>query len=82
DRPDMRIRIWDKGENRAETIYRSKAVGEPPLMLAISAFSALTQAVIAAGDGRVFPTLHAPATPERVLLALEAAKDEMRGKSS
>jgi xanthine dehydrogenase large subunit len=72
DRPDdMRIRIWDKGESRAETIYRSKAVGEPPLMLALSAFSALTDAVAAAGDYRAFPRLDAPATPERILLAVE-----------
>jgi xanthine dehydrogenase large subunit len=72
DRPDdMRISIWEKGENRAPTIYRSKAVGEPPLMLALSAFSALTEAVAAAGDCRAFPHLDAPATPERILRAVE-----------
>jgi xanthine dehydrogenase large subunit len=72
DRPDdMRMRIWEKGVNRAATIYRSKAVGEPPLMLALSAFSALTDAVSAAGDYRVFPHLDAPATPERILAAVE-----------
>ena len=70
----MRIAIWDKGENRAETIYRSKAVGEPPFMLAISAFCALTDAVIAAGEGRAFPDLDAPATPERVLRAVEKVR--------
>ncbi|GGE20692.1 xanthine dehydrogenase molybdopterin binding subunit [Aureimonas endophytica] len=75
DRPDdLRIRIWEKGENRAETIYRSKAVGEPPFMLAISVFSALTDAVIAAGDGRIFPDLDAPATPERILAAVEQVR--------
>jgi xanthine dehydrogenase large subunit len=67
----MRIAIWDKGENPAETIFRSKAVGEPPLMLALSAFSALTDAVAAAADHRVFPRLDAPATPERILVAVE-----------
>ena len=72
DRPDdMRIQIWEKGENRSPTIYRSKAVGEPPLMLAISAFSAITDAVSAAGDYRAFPRLDAPATPERILMAVE-----------
>ncbi|UIJ74287.1 xanthine dehydrogenase molybdopterin binding subunit [Aurantimonas sp. HBX-1] len=75
DRPDdFRVALWDRGENRAATIYRSKAVGEPPLMLAISVFSALTDAVIAAGDGRVFPDLDAPATPERVLAAVEQVR--------
>ena len=72
DRPDdMRMAIWEKGENPSQTIYRSKAVGEPPLMLAISVFSALTDAVAAAGDYKVFPALDAPATPERILMAVE-----------
>ncbi|MEF2546290.1 xanthine dehydrogenase molybdopterin binding subunit [Aurantimonas sp. E1-2-R+4] len=75
DRPDdFRMAIWEKGENRAPTIYRSKAVGEPPLMLAISVFSALTDAVCAAGDGKAFPDLDAPATPERVLAAVEQVR--------
>ncbi|MCP3053648.1 xanthine dehydrogenase molybdopterin binding subunit, partial [Aurantimonas marianensis] len=75
DRPDdFRVAIWEKGENRAPTVYRSKAVGEPPLMLAISVFSALTDAVIAAGDGKVFPDLDAPATPERMLAAIEQVR--------
>jgi xanthine dehydrogenase large subunit len=72
DRPDdMRIRIWGRGVNRSPTIYRSKAVGEPPLMLALSTFSALTDAVAAAGDYRAFPHLDAPATPERILMAVD-----------
>ena len=70
DRPDdFRMRLWN-GENRAETIYRSKAVGEPPLMLALSAFAAITDAVASAGDYRVFPRLDAPATAERILMAV------------
>ena len=73
--PHMDIRIW-AGENVEETIHRSKAVGEPPLMLAISVFSALTQAVAAAVPGKGFPKLDAPATPERILAAL----DEMRAR--
>ncbi len=71
DRPPVfNLDLWD-GSNREETIYRSKAVGEPPLMLAISVHSALTQAVAAVGDYRVMPDLDAPATPERVLMAVE-----------
>jgi xanthine dehydrogenase large subunit len=72
DRPDVfNIRIWERGENREPTIHRSKAVGEPPLMLAISVFSALTDAVAAVGGDRVMPELDAPATPERILAAVE-----------
>jgi xanthine dehydrogenase large subunit len=75
DRPDdMRIRIWERGLNKAEAIYRSKAVGEPPLMLALSGFSALVDAVAAAGNYQSFPDLDAPATPERILAAVEAVK--------
>ena len=58
-------------ENREPTIFRSKAVGEPPLMLAISVFSALSDAIASLADYRLLPALDAPATPERVLLAIE-----------
>ncbi|HSC98515.1 MAG TPA: xanthine dehydrogenase molybdopterin binding subunit [Casimicrobiaceae bacterium] len=57
--------------NREETIHRSKAVGEPPLMLALSAFHALRDAIASVVDRRVAPRLSAPATPERVLNAIE-----------
>jgi xanthine dehydrogenase large subunit len=72
DRPDdFRMAIWEKGKNLSPTVHRSKAVGEPPLMLALSAFSAIADAVSAACDYRVFPDLDAPATPERILFAVE-----------
>jgi len=66
--PDMRIRIWPRGHNAERTIRRSKAVGEPPLMLAISAHQAIGAALDATRD--TFHHLDAPATPERVLFAL------------
>jgi len=72
DRPDVfNLAIWERGENREATIHRSKAVGEPPLMLAISVFSALTDAVASVADHAVLPDLDAPATPERILRAVE-----------
>ena len=75
DRPiDLRMRLWDKGRNVEETIYRSKAVGEPPLMLGISVLMALSDAVASVGDYQVYPALDAPATPERILLAVERIK--------
>ncbi len=74
DRPDVfNVALWD-GENREETIYRSKAVGEPPLMLGISALMALSDAVAATGDGSIYPDLDAPATAERVLWAVQRQK--------
>ncbi|WP_260927020.1 xanthine dehydrogenase molybdopterin binding subunit [Novosphingobium sp. 9] len=68
--PRFRIDLW-QGENVEPTINRSKAVGEPPFMLAISVFSALTEAVAATNPARRdVPALDAPATPERILAAI------------
>ncbi len=72
DRPDVfNVALWDAA-NREETVYRSKAVGEPPLMLGISALLALSDAVSVCGPG--YPDLDAPATPERVLAAVNRVK--------
>jgi xanthine dehydrogenase large subunit len=69
DLPEIfNVDIWQDGCNREPTIYRSKAVGEPPLMLAISVHSAICQA-IASVTGR-HPDLDTPATPERVLASI------------
>jgi len=77
DRPiDLRIKLWDKGRNVEATIYRSKAVGEPPLMLGISVLMALADAVASVGDYQVHPALDAPATPERILTAVERIKHQ------
>lgn len=75
DRPRrMDIRLWERGRNVEATVHRSKAVGEPPLMLAISVFSALTEAVMAVAPGKGLPKLDTPATPERVLAAIAELK--------
>jgi xanthine dehydrogenase large subunit len=65
------VRIREPGENREPTIHRSKAVGEPPLMLAISVHSAINQAIASVFPGRAVPPLDAPATPERILMCLQ-----------
>ncbi|ARC87732.1 xanthine dehydrogenase molybdopterin binding subunit [Rhodovulum sp. MB263] len=72
DRPEIfNVALWD-GPNREETIHRSKAVGEPPFMLGISVLMALSDAVAACGPG--YPALDAPATPERLLAAIERVR--------
>ena len=74
DRPDIfSVALWD-GANREETVYRSKAVGEPPLMLGISAYAALCDAVSACGPN--YPDLQTPATAEAVLDAIMRATGE------
>ncbi|MDD9924015.1 MAG: xanthine dehydrogenase molybdopterin binding subunit [Boseongicola sp.] len=71
DRPDVfNVALWE-GENSEETIYRSKAVGEPPLMLGISALMALSDAAAACGDK--YPDLQSPATAEQVFNAVQRA---------
>ena len=67
------VSLYD-AENQEETIYRSKAVGEPPLMLALSVWCALRDAAASFCDYRVNPPMNAPATPEEVFKAVEAAK--------
>ena len=72
DRPKvMNIEIWAPGRNVEATVHRSKAVGEPPLMLANSVFSAIGRAVASVTEHRLAPNLDAPATPERILFAIE-----------
>jgi xanthine dehydrogenase large subunit len=65
---DFRVTLLDNAANCEDTIYRSKATGEPPLMLGISAFHAIRDAI--ATDDRPLPDLQAPATPEAVLRAI------------
>ena len=74
---DFRVELYQRGPNPEPTIYRSKAVGEPPLMLALSVFSAITHAVASLAPGRV-PPLDAPATPEAILRAADALRHAHR----
>ena len=67
------VRLFDN-QNIKPTPNRSKATGEPPLMLGLSAFFALKDAVSAVGGHRVAVALDAPATPERILLACERVR--------
>ena len=77
DRPKIfNIALWP-GENAEPTIHRSKAVGEPPLMLANSVFCAISRAVASVGGHSWLPELDAPATPERVLFAVEDIRRRM-----
>jgi xanthine dehydrogenase large subunit len=66
---DLRVALF-KNSNREETIYRSKAVGEPPLMLGISVFAAIADALHSLAPGKPVP-LDAPATAESILRAVQ-----------
>jgi xanthine dehydrogenase large subunit len=66
------VRLY-RNENAEPTVFRSKAVGEPPLLLPFSVFLAIRDAVAAAApEVSSAPPLRAPATPEAILDALEA----------
>ncbi|MHA6267371.1 xanthine dehydrogenase molybdopterin binding subunit [Aliiroseovarius sp. CAU 1755] len=68
DRPRVfNVSLWDQ-PNHEDTVFRSKAVGEPPLMLGISVWLALADAVAACGEG--YHDMNAPATPEEILKAV------------
>jgi xanthine dehydrogenase large subunit len=66
------VKMLESVPNREDTIHRSKAVGEPPLMLAISVFHAIRDACAACGAPGNLPDLTAPATPESVLRAIDS----------
>ena len=68
---DFRVKIYESGGNPADSIYRSKAVGEPPLMLPISVWCAIANAVGSLKPG-VIPKLAVPATPEAIVRAVKS----------
>ncbi|TXG01173.1 xanthine dehydrogenase molybdopterin binding subunit [Massilia arenae] len=73
---DFRVRLFDNA-NVEDSIHRSKAVGEPPLLLPFSVFFAIRDAISSVGDHKINPPLNAPATSEEILDAIafvEAAR--------
>ena len=75
--PIFSARILPDAPNREATIFRSKAIGEPPLMLAISVLLAIRDALASLADYRHAPCLDAPATPERVLMAIDEVRRQL-----
>lgn len=68
---DLRVHLVENRKNPEQTVFHSKAVGEPPFMLGIAAWCAIKDAVASLADYRVQPQIDAPATPERVLWGVE-----------
>jgi xanthine dehydrogenase large subunit len=75
---EFNVELLPDSDNTEATIFHSKAVGEPPLMLGISVWSAICDAVASLRDHRLSPLLDAPATPERILNAC----NELRARDS
>lgn len=68
---DFRVKLLESKANPEDTVYNSKAVGEPPFMLGIAAWCAIKDAVSSIANYQYQPEIDAPATPERVLLAIK-----------
>ncbi|WP_323169010.1 xanthine dehydrogenase molybdopterin binding subunit [Pantoea agglomerans] len=68
---DLRVTLVENRKNPKDTVFHSKAVGEPPFMLGIAAWCALQDAVASVSDYRQHPLLDAPATPERIFWGVQ-----------
>ena len=75
---DLRVQLVENRKNPEDTVFHSKAVGEPPFMLGIAAWCAIKDAVASLADYRVQPKIDAPATPERVLWGCEQMRQAAR----
>ncbi|HZX52571.1 MAG TPA: xanthine dehydrogenase molybdopterin binding subunit [Pseudomonas sp.] len=71
---DLRVKLVENRKNPEDTVFHSKAVGEPPFMLGIAVWCAIKDAVASLADYKVQPNIDAPATPERVLWGVEQMK--------
>ncbi|SIS70360.1 xanthine dehydrogenase molybdopterin binding subunit [Neptunomonas antarctica] len=78
---DFRVKLVENRKNTEDTVFHSKAVGEPPFMLGISVFCAIKDAIASLAGYQISPQLDAPATPERVLWAVEALKTKSDTKT-
>jgi len=79
---EFNVNLLEDRPNREETIYRSKAVGEPPFMLGISVWSAIRDAVASLADYNYSAPMDTPATPEQILKSVHNTKDFMRNKNA
>ncbi len=71
------VKMVDWSKNPAKTIKRSKAVGEPPFMLAISVLQAISMAIASIADYKICPRLNSPATAENIFMSIERLKSEI-----
>jgi xanthine dehydrogenase large subunit len=74
---DLRVTLVENRKNPEDTVFHSKAVGEPPFMLGIAAWCAIKDAVASLADYRLQPRIDAPATPERVLWGCEQMRQRV-----
>ena len=69
------VEIFKEGLNKEKVVNKAKTTREPPLMLAMSVFYAIKDAVASVGNYQLAPELNAPATPERILMSINKIKN-------
>ncbi len=69
------VEIFKQGKNKENVVNKAKTTGEPPLMLAMSVFYAIKDAIASIGKYKKTPILDAPATPEKILMSLNELKN-------
>ena len=72
------VEIFKEGLNKEKVVNKAKTTGEPPLMLAMSVFYAIKDAVASIGNYQFAPELNAPATPERILMSINKIKNKIK----
>ena len=78
DTPDkFNVEIFEKGSNVENVVNKQKTTGEPPLMLAMSVFFAIKDAIASVVDYKKTPKLDAPATPEKILMSISELKSKI-----
>jgi xanthine dehydrogenase large subunit len=75
------VEIFKEGLNKEKVVNKAKTTGEPPLMLAMSVFYAIKDAVASIGNYQIVPELNAPATPERILMSINKIKNLLHYKN-
>ena len=71
----FKVEIYKEGKNKEEVVNKAKTTGEPPLMLAMSVFFAIKDAIASTSNYKKIPYLDAPATPEKILLSISRLKN-------
>ena len=76
DTPNIfNVEIYKEGKNKENVVNKSKTTGEPPLMLAMSVFFAIKDAIASVENYRKIPVIDAPATPEKILMSIKNLKE-------
>ena len=68
------VEIFKEGKNKENVVNKSKTTGEPPLMLAMSVFFAIKDAIASTANYKKIPIIDAPATPEKILMSINRLK--------